>query len=361
MKRSFSLLIALSASLTLLNLGLVYADDPPDEISETEYAQNNGGFSKYHDFSADEEQFGFTHVVGAYSYTDSGDKSYYEEDISNTRTAERNIKIGIHSLFQNDRTQSQYAGQIMKNFEKTGFGMERSALDWVTFEQQKGVYDFEEERKVEFEQTKDLNFDRMLILSGGSPFYTSVWGAMATTDSELKGWYDYCYNVVKQTLGRYKYYEVWNEPNLIPNFNPTGVDAKGYVELLKQGFKVINGNFERSYIDCEEFANPERTASYSCLEYPKCDCAENIIGAEVLAWQYGNPKNIFYLASYSPCVILLLDKMWDCSDVVYTDEYKRSLTRLILGFGTPKDYDMFEIFGSIMPPRLNDKPTYVTI
>ena len=141
----------------------------------------------------------------------TGDKSYYEEDISNTRTAERNIKIGIHSLFQNDRTQSQYAGQIMKNFEKTGFGMERSALDWVTFEQQKGVYDFEEERKVEFEQTKDLNFDRMLILSGGSPFYTSVWGAMATTDSEPKGWYDYCYNVVKQTLGRYKYYEVWDE------------------------------------------------------------------------------------------------------------------------------------------------------
>ena len=47
--------------------------------------------------------------------------------------------------------------------------------------------------------------------------------------------------------------------------------------------------------------------------------------------------------------------------VVYTDEYKRSLTRFILGFGTPKDYDMFEIFGSIMPPRLNDKPTYVTI
>ena len=131
--------------------------------------------------------------------------------------------------------------------------------------------------------------------------------------------------------------------------------------LLKQGFKVINGNFERSYIDCEEFANPERTASYSCFEYPKCDCAENIIGAEVLAWQYGNPENIFYLASYSPCTILLLDKMWDSSDVVYTDEYKRSLTRLILGFGTPKDYDMFEIFGSIMPPRLNDKPTYVTI
>ena len=86
--------------------------------------------------------------------------------------------------------------------------------------------------------------------------------------------------------------------------------------LLKQGFKVINGNFERSYIDCEDFVNPERLSAYSYLDYPKNECSENIIGAEVLAWEYGNPKNAFHLASYSPCAILLLDKMWNCSDVV---------------------------------------------
>ncbi len=170
----------------------------------------------------------------------TGEKSYYESDISNTRSAEKNDKIGIHTLIQNDRMQAApYAKDIMSNFERAGFGLERSALDWTTYERQRGVYELEDARKIEFEQTKDLDFDRMLILSGGSPFYTQVTGALAQTDAELKGWYNYCYNVVKETLGRYKYYEVWNEPNLIPNFNPTGVDAAGYVKLLKTAREAI--------------------------------------------------------------------------------------------------------------------------
>lgn len=520
MKRLFSLLIALSASLTLLNLGLVYADDPPDEISETEYAQNNGGFSKYHDFSADEEQFGFTHVVGGYSYTDSGDaehgramnvtynstgflydklknpitegsfmitfdvkpmtkgiynfmqlvnadtgnsaqgipasnmfltfgmkedgfnyfpgmdkrgyyelstepyeyeigkwynisifgdfdkktlyyyindelyktdrmkdafnalyavrlcsyslgngtmtymldnwgimrgdysnikqwidkghqapnhikspvkvsaadmpfgnnfydsdinvtlnfensaeydaettafyslvdehgqvcwnkeeslniprgetaskkikidsnktpygliklkaeltdknngkQSFYEEDISNTRTAEKNMKIGIHTLLTNDRLKHlEYTRDIMQSLDKVGFGLERDSNNWIDFEQQKGVYQIEDTKKYEYEEKKDLKFDRMMILSGGNPIYLPVRGALPVTDAELKAWYDYCYNVTKQTMGLYKYYEVWNEPNLIPNFNPTGVDAKGYTKVLKAAREAI--------------------------------------------------------------------------------------------------------------------------
>lgn len=131
--------------------------------------------------------------------------------------------------------------------------------------------------------------------------------------------------------------------------------------LLSHGFNVINGNFERSYIDCEEFANPERMSAYSYLDYPKNINSENIIGSEVLAWEYGNPEKIFYEASFAPCAILALDKMWDCSDAVYNDEYKKALTKLIIGFETPDDYDMFEVFGSIMPPRKNETPTYVTI
>ena len=37
------------------------------------------------------------------------------------------------------------------------------------------------------------------------------------------------------------------------------------------------------------------------------------------------------------------------------------MTKLILGVQTPCHYDMFEIFGSIMPPRTADTATYVTI
>lgn len=217
-----------------------------DEHGEIIWSKNEmvtvphgGTISKKIKVDYNKASYGLIKFKAVLTDKNTGDQSFYEEEISDTRTAERNMKIGIHSLIQNDRTQSEYAGDIMKSFEKTGFGLERSSISWITFEQQKGVYDFEEGRKIEFEQTKDLNFDRMLILSGGNPFYTSVPGALAVTDSELKGWYDYCYNVVKKTSGRYKYYEVWNEPNLIPNFNPTGVPAEGYVKLLKTAREAV--------------------------------------------------------------------------------------------------------------------------
>ncbi len=131
--------------------------------------------------------------------------------------------------------------------------------------------------------------------------------------------------------------------------------------FLKKGFKVINANFETSYLDLEAYANPEKTASYSYKAYPANDDDTNIIGAEACAWEYGNPACGYYLASFSPAAILLLDKMWNTDDRVYNKEYRASMTKLILGVQTPCHYDMFEIFGSIMPPRTADTATYVTI
>lgn len=131
--------------------------------------------------------------------------------------------------------------------------------------------------------------------------------------------------------------------------------------FLKQGFKTVNANFEMSYIDSEAYANPEKTASYSHTEYPPNDSADNIIGAEVCAWEYGNPACGYYEMSFSPSAILLLDKMWDTKDRVYNKSYRAALTKLILGTEIPADYDMFEIFGSVMPPRTTEKTTYVTL
>lgn len=53
--------------------------------------------------------------------------------------------------------------------------------------------------------------------------------------------------------------------------------------------------------------------------------------------------------------------MWNSSDAVYNDEYKKALTKLMLGFDTPAEYEMVEIFGSIMPPRIKGKSTYAVL
>lgn len=42
-------------------------------------------------------------------------------------------------------------------------------------------------------------------------------------------------------------------------------------EFLKKGFKVINANFEKSYINMEPYANPEKMASYSYKSYLEND------------------------------------------------------------------------------------------
>jgi hypothetical protein len=110
------------------------------------------------------------------------------------------------------------------------------------------------------------------------------------------------------------------------------------------------------------YANPEKTASFRYDRDPVSDePREGIMGAEVCAWEYGNPQNTHYELSFAPSAILLLDKMWNGADATYNKEYRRALTKLLLGIGTPQGYDVFELFGSMMPPRENGKNTYAEI
>lgn len=102
-------------------------------------------------------------------------------------------------------------------------------------------------------------------------------------------------------------------------------------------------------------------ASYSYKSYPENDDDKNIIGAETCAWEYGNPACEYFLASFSPAATLMLDKMWNTDDRAYNREYRIAMTKLILGIQTPYNYDMFEVFGSIMPPRTSENATYVTL
>ena len=135
-----------------------------------------------------------------------------------------------------------------------------------------------------------------------------------------------------------------------------------YKKLLQQGFDVICSPFEYLYIDLEEYANPEKTASFDYKAYGNGEeYAQNVIGCEVCAWEYGNPAYSHYLYSFTPSTVLLLAKMWDRKDAVFNKEYREMLTKLVVGVNTPKNYDLFELFGSIMPPRINGQIAYATM
>lgn len=135
-----------------------------------------------------------------------------------------------------------------------------------------------------------------------------------------------------------------------------------YKKLLQQGFDVICSPFEYLYIELEKYANPEKIASFDYKAYGNGEeYAQNVIGCEVCAWEYGNPAYSHYLYSFTPSTVLLLAKMWDRKDVVFNKAYRETLTKLVIGVNTPKNYNLFELFGSIMPPRIKGQITYATM
>lgn len=135
-----------------------------------------------------------------------------------------------------------------------------------------------------------------------------------------------------------------------------------FEKLLQTGCRVICSPFEYCYIDLEEYANPEKVSTFNFKGYANDgEFADMICGGEVCAWEYGNPKYTHYSRSFTPSAILLLEKMWNGKNVCYDKEYRRALSKHILGFDIPNGYDLFELFGSIMPPRINGQNSYATI
>lgn len=130
-------------------------------------------------------------------------------------------------------------------------------------------------------------------------------------------------------------------------------------ERLTENFSVINAYYFTNYIDCENYANLEKASTYNYLEYPKTKHTENVKGGEICAWEYGNPAVDHYALSFACSTAVILDKLWNTADVLYTADYRRALTRLVLGCDTPDNYDMTELFGSVIPPRTSGKKTYL--
>ena len=60
-------------------------------------------------------------------------------------------------------------------------------------------------------------------------------GTLAPPD-DFDNYGDFVYAVVNRYKGRVKYYQIWNEPNIYPEWGEQPVDAARYVELLKVGY-----------------------------------------------------------------------------------------------------------------------------
>jgi len=64
---------------------------------------------------------------------------------------------------------------------------------------------------------------------------TDTIGTYAPPD-DLADWGDYVYAVVARYKGRIRYYQLWNEPNVYPEWGEQPVDPEGYTQLLCEGY-----------------------------------------------------------------------------------------------------------------------------
>ncbi|MCX7682193.1 MAG: hypothetical protein N2508_09570 [Anaerolineae bacterium] len=65
---------------------------------------------------------------------------------------------------------------------------------------------------------------------------TDTIGTYAPPDN-LADWGDYVYAVVSRYRGRVRYYQLWNEPNIYPEWGEQPVDPEGYTRLLCEGYR----------------------------------------------------------------------------------------------------------------------------
>jgi hypothetical protein len=71
------------------------------------------------------------------------------------------------------------------------------------------------------------------------PAWTRAAGDEAGTyapPDDLTDWGDYVYTVVSRYKGRIHYYQLWNEPNIYPEWGEQPVDPEGYTQLLCEGY-----------------------------------------------------------------------------------------------------------------------------
>lgn len=127
---------------------------------------------------------------------------------------------------------------------------------------------------------------------------------------------------------------------------------------LRAGFKVINSYFPETYVDMEQYMNPEKLKNWYWDKSPESDedVKENIIGTEMCAWEYGNHTRYSHYAYSLPSAIILMgDKFWNKDSLNLSEEYEKLVTRTVIGIDTPAGLNVYKCIGDILPPRSDDK------
>ena len=120
-----------------------------------------------------------------------------------------------------------------------------------------------------------------------------------------------------------------------------GCSMQGFVDA---GFDVVNTDFPNTYL--EEYVSFEKLITWNPLAEPAVDVGGRIKGMEVCLWGGSDVPQFAYVAFVA--LPLYGDRAWNCSAPIPNDKNTAlSLTRALLGVGTPTDFDLLSYFSEV--------------
>ena len=156
--------------------------------------------------------------------------------------------FGINVFLEQEVEESKRK-QSLHMIADAGFHWIRQEFPWEDIEIH-GKGDFEDRRQEPYRSAWD-KYDNIVNLAGqyglevvprlsNPPAWTraltNTIGTYAPPD-DLTDWGDYVYTVVSRYRGQVHYYQLWNEPNIYPEWGEQPVDPEGYTQLLCEGYR----------------------------------------------------------------------------------------------------------------------------
>jgi hypothetical protein len=157
---------------------------------------------------------------------------------------------GVNTFLQNE-VEPEKRAEAMRLISEAGFTWIRQEFTWEDIEIH-GKGDFEDRRHEpaksaweKYDQIVDLaeKYDIHIMARLSNPpawsrALTNTVGAFAPPDN-LSDYGDFVEAVVSRYKGRIPAYQIWNEPNIYPEWGEYPISAEEYTELLKEGYSRV--------------------------------------------------------------------------------------------------------------------------
>lgn len=125
-------------------------------------------------------------------------------------------------------------------------------------------------------------------------------------------------------------------------------------KFLEEGFKVINSDYNETYIDL--YVSEEKLITWNPQLRPETPdkYKNNILGGEMCAWE----AHKHYARTLSSAILLFSDRLWNSVPFRNSESIGVFVTNRILSRDACDDFDIYKLFGGYILPLNGDEKYY---